>query len=102
MLNGEIVDEVRAIREAHATRFGHDQHAICEDVKKSEAEPFAAGHPFPASTVCAPRAQPHIAVDSLRSPLNKEGILRPHRSAGHPHAVVCAVAFKPLMTQAPG
>lgn len=46
MLNGEIVDEVRAIREAHATRFGHDQHAICEDVKKSEAEPFAAGHPF--------------------------------------------------------
>ena len=61
MLNGEIVDEVRAIREAHATRFGHDQHAICEDVKKSEAEHIAAGHPF-----VSPPSAPPVPNSSLQ------------------------------------
>ncbi|MEY4144949.1 MAG: hypothetical protein RLZZ335_801 [Bacteroidota bacterium] len=46
MMNDEIVDEVRAIREAHAARFNYDLHAIYEDLKKSEAEHIAAGHPF--------------------------------------------------------
>lgn len=46
MLNDEIVDEVRAIRDAHAAKFGYDLRAIYEDLKKSEAEHIAAGHPF--------------------------------------------------------
>ena len=46
MLNDEIVDEVRAIREAHAAKFGYDLQAIYADLKKSEAEHIAAGHPF--------------------------------------------------------
>ena len=46
MLNDEIVDEVRAIRDTHAAKFGYDPRAIYEDLKKSEAEHIAAGHPF--------------------------------------------------------
>lgn len=46
MLNDEIVDEVRAVREAHAAKFGYNLRAIYEDLKKSEAEHIAAGHPF--------------------------------------------------------
>lgn len=46
MMNDEIVDEVRAIREAHAARFNYDLSAIYEDLKKSESEHIAAGHPF--------------------------------------------------------
>lgn len=45
-MNDEIVDEVRAIREAHAAKFGYDLRAIYEDLKKSEAAHIAAGHPF--------------------------------------------------------
>jgi hypothetical protein len=46
MLNDEIVNEVRAIREAHAAKFGYNLRAIYEDLKKSEAEHISAGHPF--------------------------------------------------------
>lgn len=46
MLNDEIVNEVRAIREAHAAKFGYDLRAIYEDLKKTEAERISAGHPF--------------------------------------------------------
>ncbi|MEI7789511.1 MAG: hypothetical protein WCI23_12735 [Chlorobiaceae bacterium] len=47
MWNDEIVDEVRAIRDAHAAKFGYDLRAIYADLKKSEAEQhIAVGHPF--------------------------------------------------------
>jgi hypothetical protein len=46
MLNDEIIDEVRAIRDAHAAKFGYDLRAIFADLKKSEEERIAAGHPF--------------------------------------------------------
>ena len=46
MMNDEIVEEVRAIREAHAAKFNFDLRAIYEDLKKSESERIAAGHPF--------------------------------------------------------
>jgi len=46
MLNDEIIDEVRAIRDAHAAKFSYDLRAIYADLKKSEAEHIAAGHPF--------------------------------------------------------
>ena len=46
MLNDEIVDEGRAIRDAHAAKFGYDLRAIYADLKKSEAEHIAAGQPF--------------------------------------------------------
>lgn len=54
MLKDEIVDEVRAIREAHAEKFGYDLRAIFEDLKKSEAERIAAGHPFVSSSLPTP------------------------------------------------
>jgi hypothetical protein len=46
MMNDEIVDEVRAVREAHAAKFNYDLRAIYEDLKKSESQHIAAGHPF--------------------------------------------------------
>jgi hypothetical protein len=49
MLRDEIVDEVRAIREAHAAKFNYDLRAIFQDLKKSEAARVAAGHPFIAA-----------------------------------------------------
>lgn len=54
MLNDEIVDEVRAIRDAHAAKFGYNLRAIYEDLKKSEAEYIAAGHPFIPSPSAPP------------------------------------------------
>jgi len=58
MLNDEIVDEVRAIRDAHAAKFGYSLRAIYADLKKSEAERVAAGHPFvsPPSELPAPNS----------------------------------------------
>jgi len=46
MLTDEIVDEVRAIREAHASKFGYDLRAIYADLKKSEGKRIADGHPY--------------------------------------------------------
>jgi hypothetical protein len=37
-----IVEEVRAIRDAHAASFKFDLHAICEDLRKKEK---SCGHP---------------------------------------------------------
>lgn len=36
MLNDEIVEEVRANREAHTAKFNYDLRAIYDDLKKSE------------------------------------------------------------------
>lgn len=46
MLNDEVIDEVRAIRDAHAARFAYNLRAIYADLKRSETERIAAGHPF--------------------------------------------------------
>lgn len=46
MLNDEIIDEIRAIREAHAAKFNFDLRAIFEDLKKSEVESLAEGRRF--------------------------------------------------------
>jgi hypothetical protein len=56
MLSDEIVNEVRAVREAHAAKFNYDLRSIYEDLKKSETERIAAGHPFvsPPATPAAP------------------------------------------------
>ncbi|NEX15298.1 MAG: hypothetical protein C1943_01350 [Halochromatium sp.] len=37
-MNDEILDEVRAIREAHAARFGNDLRAIVADLRRVEQE----------------------------------------------------------------
>lgn len=34
----EIVAEIRAVREAYAKRFDYDVKAICEDLKRRQAE----------------------------------------------------------------
>jgi hypothetical protein len=46
ILSDEIVDEVRAIRDAYAVKFGNDLKAIYADLKKSETQRLAAGHPI--------------------------------------------------------
>ena len=58
MLNDEIIEEVRAIRDAHAAKFAYDLRAIYADLKRSEAERIAAGHPFvfPPSELPAPKS----------------------------------------------
>ena len=59
----EIVDEVRAVRDTHAPKFGYDFQAIYADLKKSEAERMAAGHPF----ITAPeRPVPDTALQQTR------------------------------------
>ena len=57
-MNDEIVDEIRAVREAHAAKFNYDLRAIYEDLKKYESEHKAAGHPFiaPPSVLPAPNS----------------------------------------------
>lgn len=54
MMNDEIVDEVRAIRAAHAARFNYNLRAICEDLKTSESEHIADGHPFVSPPIMLP------------------------------------------------
>lgn len=64
MLNDKIVDEVRAIRDAHTAKFGYDLRAIYEDLKKLEAEHIAAGHPFVSPTSDLP--EPGSALQRAR------------------------------------
>ena len=42
MKSDPIVDEIRAIRKAHAAKFNNDLNAICADLKKQEKN---SGHP---------------------------------------------------------
>lgn len=45
-MNDEIIEEVYAVRDAHAAKFSYDLQAICEDLKKTEAQHIAEGHPI--------------------------------------------------------
>ena len=45
-MNDEIIDEVRAIREAHAAKFNFDLDAIYQDIKCSEIEHTTRGAKF--------------------------------------------------------
>jgi hypothetical protein len=38
MLKDEIIEEIYQIREEHAKSFSYDLHAICEDLRKKQAE----------------------------------------------------------------
>ena len=58
MLKDEIVDEVRAFREAHAAKFDFNFRAIYEDLKKSEKESLADGFKF----ANLPIAKPDLAI----------------------------------------
>lgn len=64
-MNDEIIDEVRAIREAHAEKFNFDLDAIYEDIKRSEVEHRRRGAKFidppPATT-----GVPHSAYQRIR------------------------------------
>lgn len=62
MLNDEIVDEIRANREAHAKKFNYNLRAIYEDLKKSEAKHLKAGYAF-----IEPPIKSIITDKSLRS-----------------------------------
>ena len=42
MWGDKVLEEVRAVREAHAARFGFDLQAIVEDLRKREEK---SGHP---------------------------------------------------------
>lgn len=45
-MNDEILDEIRAIREAHAAAFHFDLDAIYADIKQREMEHQAQGRRF--------------------------------------------------------
>ncbi len=45
-MNDEIIDEVRAIREAHAAKFNFNLDAIYKDIKRSEVEHTIRGARF--------------------------------------------------------
>lgn len=44
-----IVEEVRRIRDAHASRFNYDLDAIFQDIKEQETK---SGHKFVAGVAC--------------------------------------------------
>ena len=44
-MNDEMIQEVRAIREAHAAKFVFDLRALFDDLKRSEAERIVLGWP---------------------------------------------------------
>ncbi len=64
-MNDEIIDEVRATREAHAAKFNFDLDAIYEDIKRSEAEHIARGAKFVDPPPAAPGI-PHSAYQKIR------------------------------------
>ncbi len=41
MWQDPIVEEIHRIREKHAKKFNYDLHAICEDIRKKQAQ---SGH----------------------------------------------------------
>jgi hypothetical protein len=43
MMRDEIIDEVRAVKEALAEQFGFDARLIFEDIKRSEMQSEAEG-----------------------------------------------------------
>ncbi|MGZ8219070.1 hypothetical protein [Methylomagnum sp.] len=58
-MSDEILDEIRAIREAHAAKFNFDLDAIYEDIKNNEEEHVARGAKFvdpPPATFGIPRS----------------------------------------------
>ncbi len=58
-MNDEILDEVRAIREAHAARFHYDLQAIAEDLLRTEREwPGPKIDPRPHPPGIRPSAEP--------------------------------------------
>jgi len=57
---GEIVDEVRRVREAYAARFDHDLKRMFEDLQKKEQ-----AHPAPAQT-----SNPSNPINSKRKGVN--------------------------------
>lgn len=54
-MNDEILDEVRAIREAHAAAFHFDLDAIYADIKQRESEHQAQGVRFIDPPMTPPR-----------------------------------------------
>ncbi len=41
MHSDPIVEEVRAVRDAYAKQFGYDLHAICQDLRRWQADSSA-------------------------------------------------------------
>jgi len=64
-MSDEIIDEVRAIREAHAEIFNFDLDAIYADIKRSEEEHIACGAKFIDPPPITPGI-PHSAYQKIR------------------------------------
>ena len=60
-----MIDEVRAVREAHAEKFGFDLDAIYEDIKRCEEEHIARGAEFVDPPPKTPGI-PHSAYQKIR------------------------------------
>lgn len=37
MWHDPIVEEIHRVRDEHARKFGHDLHAICQDIRQKQA-----------------------------------------------------------------
>lgn len=64
-MSDEIIDELRAMREAHAEKFNFDLDAIYEDIKRSEEEHIARGAKFIDPPPATPGI-PHSAYQKIR------------------------------------
>lgn len=64
-MSDEIIDEVRAMREAHAEKFNFNLDAIYEDIKRSEEEHIARGAEFIDPPPPTP-GLPHSAYQKIR------------------------------------
>ena len=64
-MSDEIIDEVRAIREAHAAKFDFDLDAIYEDIKRGEEEHITRGAKFVDPPPATPGI-PHSAYQKIR------------------------------------
>ena len=71
MWGDKVLEEVRAVREAHAARFGFDLKAIVEDLQKREG---TCGHPV-VQPINSPGPSANAPNKSLHQTPRKAGAL---------------------------
>jgi hypothetical protein len=66
-MNDPIVDEVRRVRDAHASRFDYDLDAIFRDIKDREKTSGRNFVSFPSRRVDSPQASQPVADATRRT-----------------------------------
>lgn len=70
MMRDEIIDEVLAVRDAHAAQFGYDLRAIVADLRKTEALRIASGR-----TIVAPPVVAHMPNSGVQGNCTPQPVL---------------------------